>query len=138
MDTTVQQNIDLLRTAFAHVQAHDLDAAQALLTDEFIANQPGATEPQRSRELWAANTAAMLKAFPDLTITIHDIFGAADKVAVRTTCTATHQGPFAHLAPTHRPVHYTSLELYRFENSRIAEEWVAPDLTTLFNQLTAD
>ena len=132
-----EKNIELLRHGFELLQSHDLDASAELLTEDFIANLPGLPEPVRGREIWTMGAQAMWDGFPDLRIEIADIFGVDDKIAVRLLFSGTHDGDFQGIRPTHRRVSFTSVEIYRFETDRIAEEWVSPDMMGLMQQITA-
>ncbi|MHA5054542.1 ester cyclase [Streptomyces sp. SD15] len=136
MNTATEKNMALMRTAYQRVQSGDLDAAAELLTENFIANLPGMPDPLHGREVWKLGTQAMLDGFPDLQFNVEDMFGADDKVGVRMHFCGTHQGTFQGVAATHRPVSFRSIELYRFEGNKIAEEWVAPDLTGLMQQIS--
>ncbi|MQS36471.1 ester cyclase [Streptomyces katsurahamanus] len=135
-ETNAETNMALLRTAYQNLRNRDLDACVELLTENFIANLPGAPGPLHGREIWKQGTQTMLEGFPDLQITVEDMFGAGDKVAVRVHFRGTHQGTFQGVAATHRPVSFRSVELYRLEGDRIAEEWVAPDMITLMRQIS--
>ncbi|GAA3919263.1 ester cyclase [Actinoplanes auranticolor] len=84
------------------MQQGDLDACAELLTENFIINLPGLPEPLHGREIWKAGVQAMLDGFPDLRITIEDISGAGDRVAVRMLFTGTHTGSFQDVPATHR------------------------------------
>ncbi|MFI1867972.1 ester cyclase [Streptomyces jumonjinensis] len=136
MNTAAEKNMALLRTAYQNLRNRDLDACVELLTENFIADLPGAPGPLHGREIWKLGTQAMLEGFPDLQITVEDMFGAGDKVAVRVHFRGTHQGTFQGVSATHRPVSFRSVELYRLEGDRIAEEWVAPDMITLMRQIS--
>ncbi|MFC9816739.1 ester cyclase [Streptomyces virginiae] len=136
MGTAVDKNLALLRTAYRMMESGDLDACAGMLTDDFIANVPGAPEPLRGRETWRLGTQSMLEAFPDLQITVEEMFGVHDKVAVRVHFRGTNRGTFQGLAATGRAISFRSIEMYRFEGDRIAEEWVAPDLISLMQQIT--
>ncbi|MER7049158.1 ester cyclase [Streptomyces jumonjinensis] len=136
MNTAAEKSMALLRTAYQNLRNRDLDACVELLTENFIANLPGAPGPLHGREIWKLGTQAMLEGFPDLQITVEDMFGAGDKVAVRVHFRGTHQGTFQGVAATHRPVSFRSVELYRLEGEKIAEEWVAPDMITLMRQIS--
>lgn len=131
-----EKNIALMRRAFETLQRGDLDAAVELLTANFIANLPGLPEPLHGREVWRSGAQAMREAFPDLRIDIEDIFGAGDKVAVRVRFHGTHEGPFQGIPPTHRQVSFSSIEIYRLEGDKIAEEWVSPDMMGLMQQIS--
>ncbi|MER5769118.1 ester cyclase [Streptomyces sp. NPDC001985] len=135
MNTGTETNRAVLRTAFERLQSGDLDACAELLTEDFTASLPGVPDPLRGREVWRLGARAMLEGFPDLRITVEDMFGAHDRVAVRLRFRGTHRGTFQGVAATHRPVGFRSIELYRFEDGRIAEEWVAPDLMDLMRQI---
>lgn len=131
-----ETNVDLLRRGFELVQDRNLQASAELLTEDFIANLPGLPEPVRGREIWTLGAQAMWQAFPDLRIEIADAFGVGDRVAVRLRFSGTHDGEFQGVPATHRPVSFTSVEIYRFESGRIAEEWVSPDIFGLMQQIT--
>jgi len=135
MTTTVERNKDLLRTAYRSLENGDLDACVESLTENFIANVPGLTDPLHGREVWRLGAQAMLEAFPDLKIDVQDIFGVDDKVTVLVHFHGTHQGTFQQFEATGRQVSYRSIEVYRIEGDKIAEEWVAPDMLSLMQQI---
>ena len=62
-------------------------------------------------------------AFPDLHVTVTDLFAEGDKVAFRGRFRGTHQGEFAGVAATNRPVDFEALEVFRLEAGKIAESW---------------
>lgn len=75
-------------------------------------------------------------AFPDLTMQVDDIFGAADKVVVRFTLTGTNTGQLFGLPPTGRKVTMTGIGIYRFgPHGKIVEEWYENDAIGQMRQL---
>jgi steroid delta-isomerase-like uncharacterized protein len=137
MQTATPEKITaIMRKAYGTLQNGGLEAAAELLTEDFIANLPGLPEPLHGREIWKQGARSMLEAFPDLRIEIEDMFAAGNKVAVRVRIRGTHQGPFEGVPATHREVDFRSLELYRLEGDKIAEEWVAPDMISLMQQIS--
>ena len=136
MTVSAQKNITVVRTAFEALQRGDLDACAELLTETFIINLPGLAEPLHGREIWKLGVQAMFEGFPDLRVGIEDIFGAGDKVAVRLRFSGTQEGPFQGVPPTHRRVGFTSIDIYRVEGDKIAEEWVSPDMMGLMRQVS--
>src|ERR1700704_544495 len=58
-------------------------------------------------------------AFPDMKLTIEDIFGAKDKVVVRWSATMTHTGDSLGLAPTGKPVGLLGITIARILNGQI-------------------
>ncbi|WP_433796773.1 ester cyclase [Actinoplanes sp. CA-252034] len=133
---SVDENVAVVRTAFEKLQAGDLDACAERLTEDFIVNLPGLPEPLHGREIWRYGVQAMRDGFPDLRIVVEDIFGAGDRVAVRLSFSGTHTATFQDVPATHRQVTFTSIDIYRVEGDRIAEEWVSPDMATLMRQIT--
>nr|WSZ95746.1 ester cyclase [Streptomyces sp. NBC_00857] len=134
--TTTEKNMALLRAAYRSVENDDLDEAARMLTENFIANVPGCPDPLHGREIWYQGTKIMKDAFPDLKINVQDMFGVGDKVTVLVHFQGTHQGTFQQFEATGRQVGYRSIEVYRFEGDRIAEEWVAPDMLSLMQQIS--
>ncbi|WP_247197122.1 ester cyclase [Streptomyces sp. GESEQ-35] len=136
MTTTPEKNMALIRTAYQLVESDDFDAAEQMLTEDFIANVPGSPDPLHGREVWRMGTKIMKDAFPDLKIDVQEMFGVGDKVTVLVHFQGTHQGAFQQFEATGRHVSFRSIEVYRFEDDKIAEEWVAPDMLNLMQQIS--
>jgi len=93
----------------------------------------GATGAQALKQVWTT----LLRAYPDLHVTVEDLFGEDDRVVVRKTVTGTHQGDYLGLAPTGRPVAYAEMFIVRFAGGRIVETWGVVDLLSQLRQLGA-
>ncbi|MCP4449845.1 MAG: ester cyclase, partial [Planctomycetes bacterium] len=77
-----------------------------------------------------------LAAFPDLHITIDDIFAEGDKVGLRTSYSGTHTGPLMGQIPaTGQSIRMTGNILFRFEEGKIAEAWSFADMLGLMQQI---
>ncbi len=76
-------------------------------------------------------------AFPDLHVTVEDVFGEDDRVVARCTVRGTHQGHGIGIAPTNAAVCYGGMCILRFEEGRIVEAWNSFDLHTLYQQIEA-
>jgi len=134
--TDTQANIELVRTAFAAFNEADLDVCTQFLTDDFVINLAGMPFQMHGREAWIQNAETMQRAFPGIQARIDDIFSADDRVAVRLTFQGAHKGDFLGIPATGRDVDYTSIELYRVADGKLAEEWISSDTATLMRQLT--
>ena len=77
------------------------------------------------------------EAFPDLHHTIHDLVAEGDRVAVRWTMQGTHRGPFAGIPATGKPVAFSAISIYRFQDGKIVELWAQVDRLGLLQQLGA-
>jgi steroid delta-isomerase-like uncharacterized protein len=92
-----------------------------------------ATGAQALKQVWAT----LLRAYPDLHVTVEDLFGEADKLVARNTVTGTHQGEYLGIPPTGRSVTYNEMFIFRFTDGRIAETWGVVDLLSQLKQLGA-
>lgn len=77
----------------------------------------------------------LLRAFPDLKVTVNDLIEEGDKVVSRNTVTGIHQGEYMGLAPTGRSITYNEIFICRFVNGRIAEIWGVVDVFSQMKQL---
>ncbi len=81
--------------------------------------------------------AAFRTAFPDVQITVEDIFADGDHVIFRSIMRGTHQGAFQGIEPTGKRVTVGLLDVIRIENGKFVEHWGGPDLFDLIKQLGA-
>ena len=93
---------------------------------------PGAaTGAQALKQVWAT----LLRAFPDLHLTVEDLIGEGDKVVARIVVTGTHLGEYIGLEPTGKSVAYDEIFIFRFANGRVVETWGVVDLFSQIKQL---
>jgi steroid delta-isomerase-like uncharacterized protein len=86
---------------------------------------------QALKQVWAV----LLRAFPDIHVTIEDVIAEGDKVVFRNTVTGTHQGDYRGLPPTGRSVTYNEIFIARFADGRVAEIWGVVDVFSQMRQL---
>ena len=79
--------------------------------------------------------ARLLRAYPDLHITIEDLIEEGDKVVCRDTVTGTHQGDYMGIPPTGKSVTYNEIFIARFAGGRITETWGVVDVLSQMKQL---
>jgi steroid delta-isomerase-like uncharacterized protein len=91
----------------------------------------GATGAQALKQVWAV----LLRAFPDLHVTVEDVIAEGDKVVCRNTVTGTHQGEYMGLPPTGKSITYNEIFIVRFAGGRIAETWGVVDVFSQMRQL---
>jgi steroid delta-isomerase-like uncharacterized protein len=90
-----------------------------------------ATGAQALKQVWAV----LLRAFPDIHVTVEDVIAEGDKVVGRNTVTGTHQGEYMGLPPTGKSVIYNEIIILRFAGGRIAEIWGVVDVFSQMKQL---
>jgi predicted ester cyclase len=77
-------------------------------------------------------------AFPDARLRGDDIVvGDGDRIAIRYTIEATHQGNFAGVAPTGRKVTVEGQTILKFAGNKCVERWNSVDMLGLLKQLGA-
>jgi predicted ester cyclase len=82
-------------------------------------------------------TDVSVEAFPDLRLTVEDIFSAEDMVAARVSFRGTHRGEFQGIPPTVKEVAFSSIEIDRIVDGKVEEHWFEMDLLGLIGQLGA-
>jgi len=111
---------------------------QLMITEVWNGHDPDATRrwmtPELHREA-AEHVSQFLTAFPDVRVTVDDMFGERDRVVARLTVRGTHLGPFAGHPATGRSIEIESFRIYRLEDGRIAETWAMQDRLGLMQQL---
>jgi steroid delta-isomerase-like uncharacterized protein len=69
-------------------------------------------------------------------ITVEDMIGEGDKVAVRWTWSGTHTGEFMGIPPTGRHIGVRGTCIHRFADGKFVESWSSYDVLGMIQQLT--
>ena len=75
--------------------------------------------------------------FPDVQVTVDDLFADGDFVIERTTARATHTGEFFGVPASNAPVVWTEIHIYRLRDGKVAELWSEVDFISLMTQIGA-
>jgi predicted ester cyclase len=76
-------------------------------------------------------------AFPDLQMTIEDVWEVGDKVIARLTNRGTNRGSFGDMPATGKKVEITSIDIVRFSGDKCVEHWGVTDRMAMMEQLGA-
>jgi steroid delta-isomerase-like uncharacterized protein len=108
------------------------------VVDELVARDavPAHQSPSPGRQSWKDAIVMYRSAFPDVNYRIDDLFGAADKVVLRWTATATDTVGFMGHPPTGRRASATGINIYRIADGMLVEHWDEWDLAGLLQQLS--
>jgi predicted ester cyclase len=60
---------------------------------------------------------------PDLKVAIEVMVADKDHVAASFVYTGTHKGTYFGVAPTGRPIRFTSCDIFRVQDGQITEHW---------------
>jgi steroid delta-isomerase-like uncharacterized protein len=74
-------------------------------------------------------------AFPDIKVTLEDVFGVDDRVALRWSAVMTHTGDQLGIPPTHKSVRITGITIARIAHGKIVQGWDNWDQLALMQQL---
>lgn len=111
MSTT--DNKALARQVYDAINAHDLDTLDALFDPGVIRHAMGEIGIEAARKA-VINTFTTM---PDKRFIVEDVFGEGDRVALRVAIVGGESQP-----GQRQPI---IMEIFRFENGRIAEIWGA-------------
>lgn len=77
----------------------------------------------------------LLGAFSDMALDVRDVVAEGDKVLVRLDFSGVHTGPFGDHQATGKRFSVMVLDLFRFQDGMIAEQWPAIDNLGLQQQI---
>jgi steroid delta-isomerase-like uncharacterized protein len=99
---------------------------------EFHAPVPmGVDGAQALKLVWSM----LLRAYPDIHVTVEDLIAEGDKVVSRNTVTGTNLGEYRGMAPTGKSVTYNEIFIFRVADGRVAEIWGVVDVLAQLRQL---
>ena len=75
------------------------------------------------------------KAFPDMSVTTHEMIAEGDVVVTRFTGQGTHSGPLFGSAPTGKKVSFTGIDMIRIKDGKAIEVWHEGNEAAMFMQL---
>lgn len=108
------------------------EIADELIAPEFITpGSDGDTGPAGFK----ANVARLRTGFPDVLFTLHNLLAEKDQVALYWTWEATHQGAFAGIPATGKPVRQEGMVIYRFKAGKAVAAKLVFDRLGVFQQL---
>ncbi len=126
---SVQENEALVRWYFEEAWGKGNPAA----VDEYIAADyvehtlpPGS---EQGRDALKQFVAMYHEAFPDVKVTMHDIFGKGDRVAYRWSASGRHLGEWMGVPPTGLHLTTTGITIHRIVGGKCVEGWVSVDIS---------
>ena len=132
---STEDNEAIIRRWIEAYNDRDRQAEADLLAPEYVAHVPGVPGPLVGLESWTQFSGSFAEAFPDLRLTVEDIFSAGEMVAARVTFRGTHRGEFQGIPPTGKRVAVPGVVFYRIADGKIAEFRGQFDRLSLMQQL---
>jgi steroid delta-isomerase-like uncharacterized protein len=132
---SAEENLSIVRRIYTEVfDRHNLAVIDEYYASDFVYHSPG--NPDMDREGLKQGFATYLAAFPDVRMTLEDIFAAGDKVAVRFTAPATHTGIFQGVSPTGKQVTISAILIHHLAGGKMVEDWEWSDSLGFMQQLS--
>jgi steroid delta-isomerase-like uncharacterized protein len=124
----------------AALSAHDMAAFADLFAEDYVNHQRSAAAPappagKSPKQATLAFFQARLTGVPDLRVSIETSLASGDKAAASFVYEGAHGGVYYGVAPTGRPMRFTSCDIFRVEGGRIAEHWGMGDIAGVLAQL---
>jgi steroid delta-isomerase-like uncharacterized protein len=123
----------LVRRLIDVINRQDYEALPELVAPGYVYRAPD--EELRGVVALERLLSAYHRGFPDLELTIDDMFGDGDRVATVFTFNGTHLGELMGVPATGRRVSVRGTIHSRVKEGRIVEEFELLDLATLYRQL---
>src|SRR4249920_1034218 len=112
----------------------NLDAADEVFAPDYVRHDFRATEALPGPEGQKKIASEFRAAFPDLRFEVELLIADGDYVVGRWTASGTNLGPWGSLEPTGRPVTFSAVNIFRFEDGKVAELWNHRDDLGLMEQ----
>jgi steroid delta-isomerase-like uncharacterized protein len=114
-----------------------LEAADEIVTPDYIGHDPASPEPIMGPEGLKRNAEGYRTAFPDVRLSIEEEIAEDDRVVTRWTARGTHQAELFGIPATGKQATVTGITIDRIVDGRIAESWTNWDTLGLLQQLGA-
>jgi steroid delta-isomerase-like uncharacterized protein len=114
-----------------------LDVIDDLFAADYLRHDLRPTQPVPGPEGMRQITADFRAAFPDLRFQVELLLGEDEFVAARWTATGTHSGRWGIIERTGRRATFSGVNIFRFENGKVAEIWNHRDDLGLLEQIGA-
>jgi predicted ester cyclase len=102
-----------------------------LFAADCIIHRPEAPEPIVGIEAFRRALGGILRTYSEFNTTIHDLIAEEDRVACRLSHRAVNRGEWTSRIGRHalggRTVNWPAIAIFRFNDGKIAEEWVSRD-----------
>ena len=120
-----EENVALALRVYEAFNQRNLEVVEELCSPDYLYHL-GTTVIKGATE-YKQFLLRLLKAFPDLNVTIEDTIANQDTVVARYTLRGTHKGNYMGMPPTGRQITLTAIGITRMANGKAVEQWVNAD-----------
>jgi len=135
----VEENIELMKRWYREVwrEAKNETIFELMAPQASLHGQTGPEAEIKGPEGFVAFAEYIREAFPDTEVVVEDIFGVADKVAIRWVATGTHTGRGLGVSPSGKRVTISGTTIVRILDGKIVEGWDNWDRLAMLEQIGA-
>ena len=112
-----------------------LDTVPDFITNDYVRHDTGLPMQVRGPEGVSQLVRLYRTAFPDLNLASVVTLAEGNIVAAHWQVHGTHQGELMGISPTGKSLNITATEIFRFNDGKIAEQWVSVDNLGMLRQL---
>ncbi len=132
---SVEQNKAIVTRLFKEMWLKgDLSIADELVAADYILHN-GMLPP--GRQGLKQTVIMMRETFPAYGGKVEDLVAEGDRAACRWIRYSLHDGDFMNVSPTGKEVTITGMNIYRFVDNKVVEEWIEFDMFGLMRQVGA-
>jgi steroid delta-isomerase-like uncharacterized protein len=112
-----------------------VDAVDELVAADFVPHSWASTGPGIEELKQAVKRVST--GLSDVSMEIEDVIAEGDRVAVRLTAHAVHEGDFMGMPASGKAYTISEIHIFRIEDGKVAEHWREADLLGMMRQLGA-
>lgn len=129
-----QTNMDIAERVSLELWGNaDLSVIDECYAEDCVVHMSG--ETYRGRKAFREAVSGMIEGMSDVAVSVDSLFGDGDHVATRYSFTGVHDSEMMGIPPTGKRFESSGINLTRFENGRIVEEWDQSDNLGMLQQL---
>lgn len=130
------QNQQIARRLYDEVwNERKLHVVDELISPSHALHDPNLSGSQTGPDGYKQQVLHLTAAFPDLRLTIEDLFSEQDKLAAYWMISGTHEGDYAGIPPTAKRVFVHGITIHHFDDGKILDSYVSWDALGLMRQL---
>ncbi len=135
---TAESNLDTAKRYAAKVweaeDPFDADVLDGFLSPRLVRHMSAVAEPlDKAGQI--ARLQGIKAAFPDVQIKSQDFVADGDVVVARAIFRGTHEGEFFGIPGTGARVTVHLIDMMRFEDGQVVEQWGGPDVADMLRQI---
>jgi steroid delta-isomerase-like uncharacterized protein len=113
----------------------NFDNLEEMFADDFVEHFLPLGTRTKGLEALRRSLVAHREAFPDWKEVVNLIVTEGDYVVLQFTSTGTNLGSFMDHPATGKKIHISEVTILRIVDHKIAEQWLLPDIMSLYQQL---